>query len=205
MKRFMNKKVATIAAAVGLTLGLGGVALAYFISTGNGTGTATVGSGSTWSVNQTGSTGTLYPCETSFPQSACSTAPHADQATITFTVTNNSSGAQQITYTNLKSAIDSATGTESPTPHTDITTGGTNGQPNSAVFPTSNLSGQTALNNCQAAWFASSITNLNGGSSNVVVSGGATATVVVTVGMIDSGAPQDACSTHLPNVDLWVS
>lgn len=43
MKRFMNKKVAAIAVAVGLAVGLGGVAVAYFTSTGAGNGQASVG------------------------------------------------------------------------------------------------------------------------------------------------------------------
>jgi hypothetical protein len=46
MKRFMNKKVAAIAAAVGITLGLGGAAFAYFTSTGTGSGSGAVGTAS---------------------------------------------------------------------------------------------------------------------------------------------------------------
>ena len=45
MKRFMNKKVVAIGLAAGITLGGAGAAFAYFTSTGNGTGSATVGCG----------------------------------------------------------------------------------------------------------------------------------------------------------------
>lgn len=44
MKRFMNKKVAAIAAAAGLALGIGGAAFAYWTASGSGGGTGTVAS-----------------------------------------------------------------------------------------------------------------------------------------------------------------
>jgi len=205
MKRFMNKKVAAIGLAAGLALGAAGAAFAYFQSTGNGTGSATVGSASTWSVVKASSAGTLYPCQSSFPQtSACATSPTNDQATITYTVTNNSTGAQLLTYTNLKTLVDSAQGTEA-TPLTDIVTGGSNTQPNADTYSTSNLGSATAVNNCQASWFNSTVTSLNGAQADVDVAGLGTATVVVTVGMIDSGTVQNACETQTPDVDLWVS
>jgi hypothetical protein len=52
MKRFMNKKVATIGLAAGLALGAAGAAFAYFTTTGDGNGSATTGSGSTVSLVQ---------------------------------------------------------------------------------------------------------------------------------------------------------
>ncbi len=52
MKRFMNKKVATIGLAAGLALGAAGAAFAYFSSSGSGTGSGTVGSSQTVTVVQ---------------------------------------------------------------------------------------------------------------------------------------------------------
>lgn len=81
MKRFMNKKVAAIAAAAGLTLGLGGAAFAYFTAQGNGSGTGLVGSTTAWTVNSpTPTGGPLYP--------------DVGAETFAFTVTNNSNGSQ---------------------------------------------------------------------------------------------------------------
>lgn len=81
MKRFMNKKVAAIGAAVGLTLGLGGAAFAYFSSTGTGTGSATTGSGSTVKITDNGPyTGLL---------------PQGPAQDITVTVTNPSNAQSQ--------------------------------------------------------------------------------------------------------------
>ena len=50
MKRFMNKKVAAIGLAAGLALGAAGAAFAYFTTAGQGTGNASVGSSSHWTV-----------------------------------------------------------------------------------------------------------------------------------------------------------
>jgi hypothetical protein len=203
MKKLFStkKRIAAVGGAVGLAVAIAGGAFAYFTSSGNGTGSGTVGQSANWSVAQTSSSGTLYPCGATTFASGCS----GDQETLTFTITNNDAGAQLLTYSNLQTAIDSATGTETPTAHTDIVTGGTNSQPNSDTNPTSNLTGATAVNNCQAAWFGSQITSLNGHQANVDVAGSGTATVVVTVSMEDAAASQNACQSQTPDVDLWVS
>jgi hypothetical protein len=67
MSRFSDMKLRT-KIAVGATVGAaviagGGLAFAYFTSTGTGTGSATVGSATHWTVGQTGtlSGGPLYP------------------------------------------------------------------------------------------------------------------------------------------------
>ena len=49
-----KKKYLAIAAAVGVTMGAAGIAMAYFSTTGSGTGTAKVGSVAHWSVTKTG-------------------------------------------------------------------------------------------------------------------------------------------------------
>jgi hypothetical protein len=54
MKRFMNKKVATVGIAVALVLGIGGAAFAYFTAGGTGTGSALTGKASTLTITQIG-------------------------------------------------------------------------------------------------------------------------------------------------------
>jgi hypothetical protein len=62
MKRFMNKKVATIGLAAGLVLGIGGAAFAYFDGSGTGTGDTTAGSGHTVTLHATiGGTSAIVP------------------------------------------------------------------------------------------------------------------------------------------------
>ena len=62
MKRYMNKKAAVIAAVAGLALGGAGVALAGFVSGGSGSGSATTGFPTTFTVSSPiFSGGPLYP------------------------------------------------------------------------------------------------------------------------------------------------
>lgn len=53
MKRFMNKKVATIGLAAGLALGAAGAAFAYFTTTGSGSGDTTAGTASALTLHAT--------------------------------------------------------------------------------------------------------------------------------------------------------
>src|SRR5581483_6820300 len=80
--RITKKKVAALGVFV-LILGGAAAAFAYFTSTGtaNGTGDA-VGSASSWSVTNVAATGTLYP--------------GAGSSTLTYKITNPSSGHQAI-------------------------------------------------------------------------------------------------------------
>jgi hypothetical protein len=69
-----------------VSLALAGAAIAYFTSTGSGTGTASVGNASNWTVNvATPSGGPLYP--------------GAGSQTFQYTVTNAGSGHQQLNAT----------------------------------------------------------------------------------------------------------
>ncbi len=61
MKRFMNKKVATIGLAAGLLLGAGGAAFAYFTATGTGTGNASGYTAVESTVTAATGNGDLYP------------------------------------------------------------------------------------------------------------------------------------------------
>ncbi len=89
MKRFFTRKVTATVLVVGLVLGGGGVALAYFTSGGTGTGSATVGStGPTdFAVTQSGPTGTMYPGAAAVPftvraQNTGTGDEHVDDITI---------------------------------------------------------------------------------------------------------------------------
>jgi len=60
MRKFMTKRV-YIALSVVAVLAITGSAIAYFTSSGTGTGNGTVGTASAWAPTQTGTTGTMYP------------------------------------------------------------------------------------------------------------------------------------------------
>jgi hypothetical protein len=101
IKKFMTKKVVVVGAAVALTLGLSGTAFAYFTSSNQGTGHATVGSATNWTLVQTSITGL----------SASNLEPEALGANITTEIVHytvqNSGGATQ-TLTNTTVAVDPA-------------------------------------------------------------------------------------------------
>jgi len=63
MKRLINKKTVAVALSAGLVFGGGGVASAYFVSSGSGSGTATVGTvgGTDIAITSTGPTDSIYP------------------------------------------------------------------------------------------------------------------------------------------------
>ncbi|MGN6472250.1 MAG: hypothetical protein ACTHK4_01200 [Mycobacteriales bacterium] len=83
--QFNKKKAAAVIGAGVIAVAGSGVAFAYFTSSGNGTGSATVGSAGSWGVAAGTTTGTMYPGIIT----AISTVP--------FTVTNNRNGKQAVT------------------------------------------------------------------------------------------------------------
>ena len=84
MKRFRTKKVMTVVLAGAIVLGGAGAALAYFTSTGSGTGSATVGSSTALTVASVAPTGgPLYPD---------AAIGGANVETVAYTVTNPSAG-----------------------------------------------------------------------------------------------------------------
>jgi hypothetical protein len=96
MKRFMNKKVATIGLAAGLALGAAGAAFAYYTSSGSGTGTASTGSTSNVTVVQDS---IVY----NGPSDGAPTSlKPGDTATVAFGITNPG-GNQYVTSVNLAS------------------------------------------------------------------------------------------------------
>jgi hypothetical protein len=87
MRRFTMKKRVLIPVSIVTVLIVAGAAIAYFTSTGSGTATATVGSGSAVTLHGTAAT-TLYPGTTS---------------SVSFTVDNPSAGAQRVGTIHLAS------------------------------------------------------------------------------------------------------
>jgi hypothetical protein len=85
MKRFINahKKAVAAIAATAIVVGSGIGAFAYFTSTGQGSGTASVGTSTDWAVAQGITTGGPL-------------TPGGATESIAYTVTNNSSGHQQL-------------------------------------------------------------------------------------------------------------
>jgi len=92
MSRFTRKRLLTGVALVGV-LAVTGIAVAYFTSTGSGTGTATVGSSQALTLHGT-TAGTLYP---------------AGSSTVSFTVDNPSSGSEYLSTIHLASVTTDST------------------------------------------------------------------------------------------------
>jgi hypothetical protein len=61
MKRFISKKAIAVGLAAGLALGVSGAAIAYWTQGGSGTGTASTGTTTDVTVNQTSTVADLYP------------------------------------------------------------------------------------------------------------------------------------------------
>lgn len=97
MKRFRSKKAVAVLVAGAIVLGGAGATLAYFTSTGSGTGNATVGTSTDWSVSvAAGTGGPLYP--------------GAGTETIGYTVTNPGTGQQELNATSAALTSDVAGG-----------------------------------------------------------------------------------------------
>lgn len=91
----MTKKKAAVVGGVTAVVVTGGVAFAYWTSTGEGTGTATTGTSTAWEVTVDNSTPGL--------------TPGGPSATVSFHVKNNNSGVQ-----NLQGAVATVEGTSNP-------------------------------------------------------------------------------------------
>jgi hypothetical protein len=92
----LKKRTLLLLGAAVVAIGLAVGAYAYFTSTGSGTGSATVGSDSAWTVGQTGSTGgALYPDPT---------IGTGNIQTKSYDITNPSLGNQNLTSVVVKVA-----------------------------------------------------------------------------------------------------
>jgi hypothetical protein len=87
LRRFFTKKAAILALTGTAVLGLGGVAFAYFTTTGSGSGTGAVGTSSALVIHQASIAYSNSPDIALLPGTS---------ATVTFTVDNNSTGHQQL-------------------------------------------------------------------------------------------------------------
>ena len=163
-RRFTKKRVAFGLATVGaLALAVG--AYAYFTSTGNGTGAATVGNATNWTVGESGtpSTGALYPD---------ASIGGANVQTHHYTVTNGGSGSQYLTKVVVSVAKNDGTAWTSQTD-------GTKPACSASDFSVSAAPVGTAWTD--TALFG----DFTAGQSKT--------TGVVTVEMIDNHANQDNC------------
>lgn len=95
MPRITTKKFGLVAAATAILLLVGGIAFAYWTSSGTGTGSATTGTDTAWDVQVDDTTQGIL-------------TPDGPKETIAFSVTNDSTGTQAFT-----SAVPSVTGTSS--------------------------------------------------------------------------------------------
>jgi hypothetical protein len=89
-----TKRILAAGLAVGLTLGMASAAFAYFNATGSGSGTGTVGSPMAMTINQATITYSNSPTNAFVPGTS---------ATVTFTVSNPSSGNQELGTISLAS------------------------------------------------------------------------------------------------------
>jgi hypothetical protein len=108
MKRFMNKKVAAIGLAAGLVLGIAGAAVAYFSSTGSGTGSGLVGSSHALTINQTGITYNGPGGTSDTPKDF----QPGDTSSVTWSVTNTG-GSQAVNSVSLASWTSNVAGCDS--------------------------------------------------------------------------------------------
>lgn len=88
-----RRRIAIVGITAAMVLAGGGAAFAYFTATASGTGSASVGSPGSWSVSESGSTGTIYP--------------GSGNSMITFNVMNGGSGDQQ--YSSAIATVNSST------------------------------------------------------------------------------------------------
>lgn len=79
-----KKRIAAVVLSGAVILGTGGIAAAYFTSTGAGSGSASVGSASNWTVAVTSDTSNAL-------------LPGSGSETLSYTITNASAGAQALT------------------------------------------------------------------------------------------------------------
>jgi hypothetical protein len=186
MKRFMNKKVATIGLAAGLLLGAGGAAFAYFTNSGGtGTGTGLVGASSNWTVSPTSFTGgPLYP--------------GSGSQTGTVTVTNASPGHQLLTTITATMAAPTNTGSISGDPACTA-----------SDFALTTSTGWVVAGDGQSATYAVGVNEAGTapGPAGHATSSALTLTMVnrsdTTLG--DNTGNQDNCQNATPNVTYTVS
>jgi hypothetical protein len=196
MKRFMNKKVAAIAAAVGLTLGLGGAAFAYFTSNGAGNGSATVGtSGNNVAVEGT-STPALVP---------------GKSAAMSFTAYNYSAQNQSIQTINLTGIVACSVALTAPATdtYTDATTAPTCSDTDSTLIANDVACQNGVAGSSVADWFsmpAVTLTDATPAEGDLgPLASGVALTPKGTITMNDLNVNQDACEGLYLNFEFTTS
>jgi hypothetical protein len=96
MKLRINKKSVLAGATIGVVVGMAITAAAYWTSSGQGTGTSSVGTDTAWSVTTDAATGGPL-------------TPAGDTETVAYHVTNNSTGHQQLHQVTIQVAGTSGT------------------------------------------------------------------------------------------------
>ena len=164
--KVLNKKVASVVTAVAAVSVGAVVAYGYYTASGSGNGTADAGTSTPWTVNGFSSSGTMLP--------------GSGTATVSFTITNASSGHQAIT--GVSASIPASSGN---------------------VLD----SAGTAVPGCLASWFSAGSATVNGSavSTPVDLAGAATAAGTVAVTMTNAAVSQDACKGVSPRVTVSVS
>jgi len=160
LKKFTKRRI--VALSVVAVLAAGGAAFAYFTSTGTGTGNATVGTSTAFTVALAPPTGGLL-------------YPGSGTDTLSYTVHNPGTGAENLSAT---TAVVASSGG-------NITQGG------------------TPVVGCLSAWFTAKNTpptlpqNLAGGATSTAGS--------VAVTMSDSGTNQNPCENATPDITVSAS
>ena len=165
MRMLRSKKLVAVGVAAVAVFASGVAAYAYFTSTGRGTGTATVGSATPWVVSEVATAGGPL-------------LPGAGTQTVTYRVTNGSTGQQQLHAVVVSVAAD-----------------GTGNVLNAAAV-------NAAVPGCRAEWFAVDNT---GAPQPANLAGGAGVTGSAKVTMRDSGTSQDPCQAVSPGVVVSVT
>ena len=164
MKKVSKRALVLLAVAgVAIVAALG--AYAYFTTTGTGSGSATVGTDTPWQVDTDAATGGPL-------------TPDGPSQTVSYTVTNNSSGHQSLA--NVAISVANADGSAWDGP----------GNCSAADFEVNGAAAGTAYDDTELA-------------QNFAPGGSDTGTV--TIQMIDTGVNQDACKDAIVPLYLFAS
>ncbi len=185
MKKVLSSKVKTISIATTVVLGLSVAAYAYFSSTGQGQTTAVVGTTSPFTVS-----GTADVAADLVPNTAIGTGVID---TVNYTVTNPSSGNEQLSTVVI--SIGTSSGTSPSTTESNWThTVGANPACNSASY---SVGGQSPGDGVTAGSGAYTV------HPNVDLTPGQIYSGTVTLQMIDNSGNQNSCEGA--SVPLYIS
>lgn len=164
-----NKKYVAGAAAAGLAMGAGGFAAAYFTATGTGTGHASVGHATPFTLTQKPLTGDLYP---------------GTFQTVDFTINNAGQGIQHWAINTTQVTVATTDGNIITANQVAAATGTTVGK---------------GVAGCKASWFSPSVPASLGGNLGPGGHSTFSVTVSMTNGTTGTnGTNQDPCETTSP-------